>query len=82
MNYNGVGPWNDAVLSLKIEKSRMVGDVLFAMNGWAVDPFLQRPNMISQPAAIAGVRRCLRPSSALVRSVRIAEQKLDRYAVK
>ena len=25
MKYNGVGPWNDAVVSLKIEESRMLG---------------------------------------------------------
>ena len=49
MNYNGVGPWNDAVVSLKIEESRMLGSVLFALNGREVDPFLQGPNMISQP---------------------------------
>ena len=49
MNYNGVGPWNDAVLSLKIEESRMLGSVLSALNGREVDPFLQGPNMISQP---------------------------------
>ena len=44
-----MGPWNDAVLSLKIEESRMLGSVLFALNGREVDPFLQGPNMISQP---------------------------------
>src|ERR1700745_4152536 len=49
MNYNGVGPWNDAVVSLKIEESRMLGSVLFALNGREVDPFLQGPNMTSQP---------------------------------
>ena len=48
MHYNGGGPWNDAVVSLKIEESRMLGGVLFALNGREVDPFLQGPNMISQ----------------------------------
>jgi hypothetical protein len=48
MDYKGVGPWNDAVLSLKIEESRMLGSVLFALNCREVDPFLQGPNMISQ----------------------------------
>ena len=48
MNYNGVGPLNDAVVSLKIEESKMLGSVLFALNGPELDPFLQGPNMISQ----------------------------------
>ena len=46
MNYNSVGPWNDAELSLEIEESRMLVSVLFALNGREVDPFLQGPNMI------------------------------------
>jgi hypothetical protein len=36
MDYNGVGPWNDAVVSLKIEESRMLGSVVFALNGGEV----------------------------------------------
>jgi hypothetical protein len=39
MNYNGGGPWNDAVASLKFEESRKLGSVLFALNGREVDPF-------------------------------------------
>ena len=31
MDYNGVGPWNDAVVSLKIQHSRMLGSVLFVL---------------------------------------------------
>jgi hypothetical protein len=49
MNCNGGVPWNDAVVSLKIKESKMLGSVLFALNGREVDQFLQGPNMISQP---------------------------------
>jgi hypothetical protein len=38
MDYNGLGPVNDAVLSLGIEQSSMLGGVPFALNGREVDP--------------------------------------------
>jgi len=63
MNYNGVGPWNDAVVSLKIEESRMLGSVLFALNGREAAPFLEPPDMIRQ--AHRHRRRPLPPTATL-----------------
>jgi hypothetical protein len=37
MNYNGVGPWDDAVVSLKIEESRSLGGLRRDLAGQLLD---------------------------------------------
>ena len=61
MNYNGWGPWKGAAVSLKIEEPRMMGSVLFALNGHELFTFLDDPAV---PADHIGTERDLRGSAA------------------